>query len=89
MINRLLKRIRRSPSCDDIMEVLQAYLDGEVDVETARMVAGHLEDCSACSHESDVYDRIKSSLSNRRREIDPDVRAALEAFSRDLRSATD
>lgn len=89
MINRLLKRIRRSPSCDEIMEVLQAYLDGEVDVETARMVASHLEDCAACSNESDVYDRIRASLSNRRREIDPEIRAALESFSRDLRSATD
>ncbi|MEL6982250.1 MAG: zf-HC2 domain-containing protein [Actinomycetota bacterium] len=89
MINRLLKRFRRTPSCDEIMEVLQAYLDGEVDVETARKVAGHLEDCAACSHESDVYDRIKTTLSSRRRDIDPNVRAALEAFSQDLRSATD
>jgi len=89
MINRLLKFMRRSPSCDEIMEVLQAYLDGEVDVETAREVAGHLEDCTACSHESDVYQRIKSSLTTRRREIDPEVRAKLEAFSRDLRTSSD
>lgn len=89
IMNRLLKRLRRSPSCDEIMEVLQAYLDGEVDAETARKVAGHLEDCSACSHESDVYERIKTSLSNRRRDIDPEVRAALEAFSRDLRTISD
>ncbi len=89
MINRLLKRFRRGPSCDEVMEVLQAYLDGEVDVDTARMVAGHLDDCAACSNESEVYQRIKDSLSTRRREIDPEVRAALEAFSRDLRTATD
>ena len=89
MINRLLKRLRGAPSCDEIMKVLQAYLDGEVDVHTARKVAGHLEDCAACSHESAVYERITASLSNRRREIDPEIRAALEAFSRDLRTASD
>lgn len=89
MIDRLLKFIRRTPSCDEIMEVLQAYLDGEVDAATAREVAGHLEECTACSHESEVYQRIKSSLTTRRREIDPDVRAALEAFSRDLRTSSD
>lgn len=89
MINRLLKRIRRTPSCEEVMEVLQGYLDGEVDVEVARMVAGHLADCAACSNESEVYQQIKTALSNRRRPIDPDVRAALEAFSRDLRTASD
>ncbi len=89
MITRLLNRFRRIPSCDEIMEVLQAYLDGEVDVEVARTVAGHLEKCVVCSHESEVYQQIKTSLAGRRREVDPDVRAALEAFSRDLRHASD
>ena len=89
MINRLLKRLRGAPSCDEIMKVLQAYLDGEVDVGTARTVAGHLDECAACTSESEVYQRIKTSLASRRREIDPDVRAALEAFSRDLRTSSD
>ncbi len=89
MINRLLRRFRRTPSCAEIMEVLQAYLDGEVDVDTARTVAVHLDDCTLCSHESDVYRRIKISLATRRREIDPQIRTALESFSRDLRTASD
>ena len=89
MINRLLSRFRRTPSCDEIMEVLQAYLDGEVDVETARKVAGHLEMCTACSHESEVYERIKGNLASRRREIDPEVRSALEAFTRNLQTSSD
>ncbi|MEM9561256.1 MAG: zf-HC2 domain-containing protein [Actinomycetota bacterium] len=89
MINRLLKRFRRGLTCEEVMEVLQAYLDGEVDVETALRVAEHLDSCPACSAESEVYQRIKDNLSSRRREIDPGVRAALEAFSQDLRTATD
>ena len=89
MIKRLLDRLRGTPSCHEIMKVLQAYLDGEVDVETAREVANHLEECTACSHESDVYERIKANLATRRRDIDPQIRAALEAFSRDIQTATD
>lgn len=89
MIRRLLERFRRPPSCTEVMEVLQAYLDDEVDVETARMVADHLDACRPCSSESDMYQRIKTGLANRRRDIDPGVRAALEAFARDLRTAAD
>lgn len=89
MIKRLLGRLRGSPSCGEVMEVLQAYLDGEVDVDTARMVAGHLGHCTACSGESEVYEQIKVKLASGRREIDPQIRAALEAYSRDLRTASD
>ena len=89
ILDRLLTRLRRGPSCNEVMEVLQAYLDGEVDVRTARTVAGHLDRCAACSHESDVYERIKAHLATRRRAIDPEIRAALEAFTRDLPLASD
>lgn len=89
MIGRLRRLFRKQLSCAEVMEVLQAYLDGEVDDATARMVAEHLEDCLHCTHESDVYHRIKAKLASRRREIDPQVRIALEAFVRDLPTAAD
>ncbi len=89
MIGRFLQRFRRTPSCDHVMEVLQAYLDGEVSGDEAARVAVHLEACRACATESDVYDRIKSSLAVRRRPIDPQIRGALEAFTRDLQVAED
>jgi anti-sigma factor (TIGR02949 family) len=89
IMDRLLRRVRRMPSCEEVAKVLQAYLDGEVDVHTARMVAGHLEDCATCSHESDVYNGIKASLATRRRDIDPEIRRALEGFIRDLPAAPD
>jgi anti-sigma factor RsiW len=66
------------------MEVLQAYLDGEVDAATARRIAVHLDRCTPCENESDVYERIKVSLSHRRSEIDPDVAAALDEFIQQL-----
>ncbi len=81
IISKLLNRFRGGPSCDEIMEVLQSYLDGEVDAETAREVAGHLEACTDCDAESDVFRSIKTSLANSAEPVDPDVLASLRAFS--------
>lgn len=81
IISKLLSRLRGGPSCDEVMEVLQSYLDGEVDAETARRVAGHLESCTDCELESDVYDRIKQSLTDTAAPVDPAVMASLRAFS--------
>jgi anti-sigma factor (TIGR02949 family) len=84
---RLLNKLRGKPSCADIMEVLQAYLDGEVDADRAREVAGHLESCTNCDRESQVYQSIKSSLARNRRPVDPEVLAALRQFGEQLESA--
>lgn len=81
---RLLNKFRRGPSCSEILEVLQSYLDGETDEETARNVAGHLEDCTECDRESQVYKEIKTSLANRRKPVDPQVMSALRQFGDEL-----
>lgn len=81
IISKLLNRLRGGPSCDEIMEVLQGYLDGEVDVDTARKVSTHLEMCTDCKPESDVYRSIKASLAASAEPVDPDVLASLRAFS--------
>lgn len=81
IINRFLDRFRSGPSCAEVMEVLQSYLDGEVDTDTARDVAGHLETCPDCEVESETYRRIKSTLASRAEPIDPEVMASLLAFS--------
>lgn len=36
-------------NCDDAVEHLYSYLDGELTAETETAVRGHLEDCSGCS----------------------------------------
>jgi anti-sigma factor (TIGR02949 family) len=81
IISKLTQWLRRGPSCDEIMEVLQSYLDGEVDAETARRVAGHLERCTDCDTESDIFRSIKTSLANSAEPVDPEVLASLRAFS--------
>ena len=68
------------------MEVLQSYLDGETDTAEARKVAGHLHECDHCDSESQVYERIKSSLTNCRPDVDPEVIAALTEFGEQLQS---
>lgn len=50
-------------SCRQVGKVLQGYLDGEIDPHTAGRVAEHLEACRRCGLESEVYERLKSSLS--------------------------
>ncbi len=85
---RLFSKLRGAPSCDEIMEVLQSYLDGETDEETARKVAGHLSSCTECDRESVVYKNIKSSLAGRRKPVDPEVMDALRKFSDQLMAET-
>jgi anti-sigma factor RsiW len=49
-------------SCHQVGEVLQTYLDDELDAAAARKVAAHLEDCRRCGMEADVYEALKASL---------------------------
>lgn len=74
----------RPMRCDAVMEVLQAYLDGEIAVEQARKVARHLDRCDGCAVESEVFAGIQRRLADRPFEIDPEIRARLESFVRSL-----
>ena len=84
---RLLDRLRGRPTCEEIMEVLQSYLDGEIDADTARQVASHLAHCTRCDRESQVFQSIKASLARQRRPVDPEIMAALRQYSEQLESA--
>ncbi len=86
---RLLQRLRGELSCQDVLEVLQAHLDGEVDARTARRVAAHLEKCNPCHHEAAVYEEIKAGLARRRRPVDPEILDQLGAFGLRLTEETD
>ncbi len=81
---KLFRRRRPGLTCREVIEVLQSYLDGETDAETARAVAGHLEMCVNCGPEAQMYRDIKVSLRNRATPVDPDVLASLESFGRRL-----
>ena len=82
----LSRLFRRGLSCHQVLEVLQSYIDGETDAETARKVAAHLDGCGICDHESEVYEKIKASLASRRRPVDPDVMSSLSLFGQRLAS---
>lgn len=77
----LHKLFRRGMSCADVLEVLQSYVDGEIDDAEARQVLAHLDGCDPCDHESVVYRRIKVSLRKRATPIDPEIMSALTQFS--------
>ena len=81
IINRLFDRFRSGLSCEEVMEVLQSYLDGEVDAETARRVAEHLHVCDQCDSESDLFRRIKISLAAAAAPVDAEILFNLQAFS--------
>ncbi len=82
MMLRWFRRTRSAPTCAEVMEVLQSYLDGEVDEDTARRVAAHLDECVDCGPEAAVYRRIKFSLHQQARPVDPAILAGLERFGR-------
>ena len=61
---RLLGRKRGDAelTCRQVGQVLQSFLDGELDTPTVEQVDRHLELCRRCGMESDVYRQIKVSL---------------------------
>lgn len=59
--NRLFSR-DRGLSCDQVAEVLQQYLDSELDPAETPKVLAHLEKCRDCGLEADLYARIKGTL---------------------------
>ncbi len=79
MIKKLFRR--RGMSCDAVMEVLQSYLDGETDAETARLVAAHLHTCTDCDQETATFRRIKLSLASTPSPVDPAIISSLQHFS--------
>lgn len=62
---RLMMRLRRKAgiSCARVQELVQSYLDGELQPgpERDRLVE-HLERCRPCGVEAETYERIKASL---------------------------
>ncbi len=83
-MKRLLQRLMGGPTCDEVLVILQAYLDGEVDADTAAKVAQHIERCSDCTVEAETYQLIVEQIQQRTRPVDPKVIEALEQFGHQL-----
>ncbi len=68
-------------NCNEVLEVLQSYLDGETDETVARQVSGHLSLCVNCEPESVIYQRIKTTIAVGGSDIDETVLSRLEVFT--------
>jgi prolipoprotein diacylglyceryl transferase len=63
---------RTAASCQQVARALHAYLDQEVDEDTGRRMAAHLDLCLRCGLEAEVYRDIKASLAGSARAV-PDL----------------
>jgi anti-sigma factor RsiW len=72
-------------SCQEVAEVLQQYLDREIEPGLARRVTVHVEACDLCAVEVHLFTEIKSELARKGDErVDPAVLDSLQRFCRDL-----
>lgn len=71
---------RRPMQCDEVGRLLQHYLDGHLDERRAARLAAHLKDCRRCGLEVNTYERIKSSLAERRGSVPAESLARLREF---------
>ncbi|MBW3669188.1 MAG: zf-HC2 domain-containing protein [Actinobacteria bacterium] len=75
---------RREATCAEVAQVLQRYLDGQVDDLTARRVRRHLDHCRRCGLELETYQAIKVALARRGERVDPEAVERLRAFGERL-----
>jgi len=80
---------RSNPSCKDVAEVLQSYLDGEIDARDLDAVEQHLQKCRDCGLEAETYAAVKNGLARQRMAIAPDVMDRLRDFADNLVSGTE
>lgn len=83
---RLLDRLRpsRPLSCRQVAQVLQSYLDAELDEATVEKVAAHLEECRRCGLEAETYEALKASLRRGPSGLSQEPVARLRAFGEQL-----
>ncbi len=78
----LMNRMRGRLTCGETLELLQHYLDGELTAEEARRVAEHLDHCTRCEEESEIYRQIKKAIAAAAETTDPHVIERLERFGK-------
>lgn len=60
VINRLYKE--NLISCDEVLNEMSCYLDGEVDLKLHYLIEDHLNNCSACKSEFDMLEKLSNSI---------------------------
>ncbi len=88
MKNWLMKLFGRGPGeqldCHAVGELLQQYLDDEIDPKRGALIAAHLEDCRRCGLEADTYEQIKRTLASQRSDVPEESVERLREFGRSL-----
>jgi mycothiol system anti-sigma-R factor len=51
-------------NCQNARELLQAYVDDELDLVTARQIEAHLKECPACSRAYDAARAVRTAVAN-------------------------
>ncbi len=73
------------PACQQVLRILQSYLDGELDADSAAMVAAHLaEDFRRCGLEAEAYRTIKAALAKQGAKVDAATLERLRRFPLDV-----
>lgn len=84
----IMKLFGRTPggmTCHQVGELLQHYLDDELDdADRSARIHEHLEECRRCGMEAETYERIKSTIAAERPVIPPDSIERLRAFGERL-----
>lgn len=68
-------------SCREVLRLLQAFLDGEIDDPRAVRVADHLDACLDCGLQADAYRWLKAAVAGIARAEDPRQLQRLQAFA--------
>jgi len=89
----MMKLLGRTPpggmSCHQVGEVLQQYLDGQIDPERAGRIEAHLDECLRCGMEAETYERIKTTLAEQRPEVSAESVDRLREFGQRLARGED
>ncbi len=83
---RWYRRSGQEANCREVGQVLQSYLDGEVEAGFTAKIEAHLEKCRDCGLERDTYQQIKSSLSRQAPAVDSAAIDRLREFGEQLTS---
>lgn len=68
-------------SCREVVGLLQAFLDGEIDDPRVIEVADHLDACLDCGMQADAYRWLKAAVAGIARADDPRQLQRLQTFA--------
>ena len=64
---------RSKINCEEVLEHLFAYLDGELDAQRQALIAEHLHACRGCFSRAEFERRLKARLTEAGEEKAPDT----------------